>query len=58
MFVLVLSIIEFLVKVIVNLFQLGVIAIAYIFDPDISLAVKNFVPNLKSVYSYEPDARF
>ena len=49
MFVLVLSIIEFLVK-------LGVVAIGYIFDPDITQAVKNFVPNLKSIYKYTPES--
>jgi len=51
-FVLTLSIISFIIKVFYRFYRykkLGVIVVLYIFDSECKLAIKNIVPNLKSI---------
>ena len=47
--VLVLSIIEFILKVQKISIQLAIIIICYIFDPECNTTIKNLVPNIKSI---------
>lgn len=54
-FVLALSIINFLVKVHLNLTQLATIILTYVYEDEAKQAVSNFVSNAKNIMNYSPD---
>jgi len=38
-----------------NVTQLATIILAYVYDNEVKLAIRNFVPNVKGILKYQPE---